>query len=178
MNRKNPYAYLRERTGMTQTAFAAKHGLARQTLVAIEQGVYPSLSDRMIVELGKECHVAGVDARTELMTEYGVATLSEAYANWRNADRADAADRLSQIAPTMWGKRLSPMHYVVKEFGRGVQGFSKALKIPSSTLLRYIKGEQREMPRSIEEALRAIHYPFLTDLIQRQADWVDEHRAV
>ena len=174
---KNPYALLREKTGLSQVAFARKHELARQTLVSIEQGVYPTLSDRMILELGKECHAAGVDARAELMAEYGVGRLSEAYAKWRKADREEVAWIINRIEPNAWTPELSPMHFVVKAFGRGVQGFSKALKIPSATLLRYIKGEQREMPESIEVALREVEYPHLTQLIALQASWVDEHKA-
>lgn len=175
---KNPYALLREQCGLNQSEFSVKHKLARQTLVAIEQGVYPTLSDRMIVELGKECHAKDVRAASVLQENYGVTTLSEAYAIWRAADRLESADEINAIAPTMWSNKLSPMHFVVKTFGRGVQGFSKAMKIPGATLLRYIKGEQREMPRSIEEAFRAVGYPFLSDLIARQAAWVDEHKEL
>lgn len=174
---ENPYAHLRKKTGLSQVEFAEKHGLARQTLIGIEKGVYPTLSDRMIVELGKECHAKGIDARYELREHYGVDTLSQAYSGWRNADRLENAEGINQLSPVQWTPELSPMHFIVKAFGRGVQGFSKAMKIPSATLLRYIKGEQREMPTSIEEAFRGIGYPFLTDLIERQAAWVDEHRA-
>lgn len=174
---KNPYALLREKAGLSQVKFAEKHGLARQTLIAIEQGVYPTLSDRMIVELGKECHAAGVDARTELREGYGVDTLSAAYAKWRDADRLEESAAVNDLVPDQWTSQLSPMHFIVKGFGRGVQGFSKAMKIPTATLLRYIKGEQREMPTSIEEAFRGIGYPYLTLIIERQAAWVDEHKA-
>lgn len=174
---KNPYAHLRERTGLSQVKFAEKHHMARQTLIAIEQGVYPTLSDRMIVELGKECHAAGVNATAELREAYGAPTLSEAYANWRLADRLEESATVNDLVPDQWTSQLSPMHFIVKGFGRGVQGFSKAMKIPTATLLRYLKGEQREMPTSVEEAFRGIGYPYLSELIARQAAWVDENKA-
>lgn len=175
---KNPYALLREQCGLNQSEFSTKHQLARQTLVAIEQGVYPTLSDRMILELGKECHAKGVAAASVLQEAFGVSRLSEAYELWRRADRLAASAGINDVVPGQWTKDLSPMHFVVKGFGRGVQGFSKALKVPGATLLRYIKGDQREMPRSLEEALRGVEYPYLTQLIERQAAWVDEHRSL
>lgn len=173
---KNPYAMLREQCGLNQSEFSARHHLARQTLIAIEQGVYPTLSDRMILELGKECHAKGIVAADTLREHYDVATLSAAYEKWRSADRLSASAGINDVVPDQQTSKLSPMHFVVKDFGRGVQGFSKALKVPNATLLRYIKGDQREMPRSLEEALRAVGYPYLRELIERQAAWVDEHR--
>lgn len=172
---ENPYALLRQKAGLNQTQFCAKHHLARQTLVAIERGVYPTLSDRMIVELGKACHAAGVDAAQELSEAFGVRTLSEAYAIWRREDRIEQASGVNSIEPDRWSPALSPMRHLVLEFGRGTQGFSKAMKVPSATLIRYMEGRQREMPESIEVAFREIGYPNLRQLIERQAAWADEH---
>lgn len=169
----NPYAFLRMKAGLSQNAFCAKYGFAKQTLICIESGMYTELSDRMIVSLGKACAAAGVPARVELLENYGADKLQQAYMEWRSRERGAFAERLNTYVPDKWTAEISPMKFMVDETVGSVQGFAKALKIPSATLIRYMTGKQAIIPRSIESALRQINYPYLVDLARLQREWAD-----
>jgi DNA-binding XRE family transcriptional regulator len=175
---RNPYALLREKCGLSTRAFAEKSGLSRQTLVHIEAGTYPTLSDGMVLALGKLCFEKDVVAREVLSEAYGVDTLAEAYSLWRDEQRQLAAERVNSVRPNRSTAELSPMHFVVKDSIGSAQGFSKALKVPASLLMRYVTGAAVLMPRELETALRDLEYPFLLELQANQTKWRDERATV
>lgn len=168
----NPFAYLRKFAGMSQKEFCETYGFAKQTVIGIEAGTYPELSDRMITSLGKACYLAGVDAQEELYEHYGVGTLDEAYRNWVVLERRYAAERLNDIQPVE-SVKLSPFAYLIQYAFGSTQGFAKSLKVPPATVTRYARGLQRNMPLSIERALHQIGYPYLPELKRLHANWVD-----
>jgi hypothetical protein len=59
------------------------------------------------------------------------------------------------------------------ESAGSVQGFCKKLKVPAATVLRYENGTTKTMPKSIEDALREVRYPYLEELLSEQAAWQD-----
>lgn len=171
----NPFAFLRLKCGLSQSKFCARYGFSKQTVIGIESGMYPDLSDRMIVSLGKACADAGVNARMELLVTYGVERLQQAYKQWQAIERQEAVPLVNGFEPTVWTEELSPMHCLVVGTVGSLQGFAKRLKVPPATLVRYTRGEQDMMPKSIYEAFRQIRYPYLLDLIRNQAEWVASH---
>lgn len=177
INRENPYAYLRRRAGLTLMGFCDTYHFAKQTLISIEAGQYTGLTDRMIRALGHACAQKGIDAGSELMQQYGVRWLRGAYERWRAAMRLESAAKINPVRPVRWSKNTSPMKALVEDTFGSQQGFSKSLKVPPSTLMRYTAGGQRHMPKTVEQALRDIEYPWIAELSAVQSNWYDEHRG-
>ena len=175
--RENPYALLRKKAGLGFNEFCEKYGFARQTLISIEAGQYIELSPRMIRSLGDACNRAGVDAGAELMDGYGERFLKKAYQRWKKALRLEAAEIINGVQPTRWGKNVSPMRAFIHDTVGSMQGFSKLLKVPPSTLMGYARGTQINMPRALEEALRDIEYPYLAELIGNQVTWYEQWKG-
>lgn len=167
---QNPYVRLRELTGLGQREFERKYKLSHTTMTHVETGQFAELSERMILSLGRECHEKGVDAREILEFEYSSSTLQEAYHKWQREQRVENA-HIFQVAPDQWTKELSPFHFFIKNTTGSAQGFSKALKVPAATVMRYASGATRTMPKVIEEALREVSYPHLAHLVGAQENW-------
>lgn len=175
---KNPYKFLREKAGFTQKRFCDEYEFAKQTIIMIEHGVYPELSDRMIDSLNKACFHAGFDPRHELEHEYGYLTLEQAYDAWKHAERKKVPAAMLDEKPEDGIEDVSPMAILVKETDGSVQGFAKTIKIPSATLLRYVRGDQKFMPASIREALTECGYRYVSELEEKQAKWVDTYAGL
>lgn len=171
MASKNPYAYLREKCGLSQQKFCDTYKFAKQTLVGIEAGFYADLSGRMVASLYNACVVAGIDQFDALREEYGVAQLEIAYDLWRDGERA-----LVDLPPVGIHStdELSPMHFYVKDTVGSVQGFAKMMKIPPATLLRYIRGGKRGMPWEVREAFSDAGIDTET-LETEQQKWAMQH---
>jgi DNA-binding XRE family transcriptional regulator len=168
----NPYAFLRNRAGLSQRKFCVKHEFAKQTLVAIEQGMYPDLSDRMVDAIYAACLAVDLDPAVELMDEYDTPYLSAAYKSWIALERASVDQRILDYVPTKGTPELSPVALMVRDTTGTVQGFSKSLKLPPATLMRYMRGGQLQMPVSVAEALTQAGYHHVRDLRDKQEDWV------
>lgn len=170
---ENPYVRLRNLCSISQKDFAAKYKLSKTTCVYIETGQYPDLSDKMILSLGQECTEKGVPARQILETEYGAATLQDAYHNWQRLERRAVKDKFDIDPPQIWNDNHSPFaSYIVATAG-SVQKFCKMLKVPSASVLRYRNGKTLTMPLSLEEALRQVGFTEFRKLIEWQAAWVE-----
>lgn len=171
MTTTNPFTYLRNKSGMTMRQFCDFYKFAKQTLIGMEAGLYPELSERMLEtakDLGKRFDIRIDD---ELMDAYGTADLQTAYAWWIDSERGKVVPSIRTYNPDQWTDKLSPMHFFVKNTTGSAQGFAKQLKIPPATLMRYVTGKQAEMPSSIERALRAVDYPYMAQLITNQRNW-------
>jgi len=172
---KNPFALLRERAGYTQKRFGADFGFAKQTIVGIESGMYPELSERMITAIEDASDKAGMPMLDTLLEEYDTPYLANAYDKWKHLERRQV---ILPAVELRWTDEFSPMHFFVKDTIGSVQGFSKKLKVPPAMVLRYIRGDQRHMPMSLWVALEDIGYTELTELQQLQAEWTDKHGRV
>lgn len=171
MASKNPYAYLREKCGLSQQKFCDKYKFAKQTLVGIEAGFYADLSPRMLTAMYNACIVANVQIYTELKEEYNVEQLEIAYDLWRDGERALVELPAVGLRST---DELSPMHFYVKDTVGSVQGFAKMMKIPPATLLRYIRGGKRGMPWEVREAFSDAGIDTET-LETEQQKWAMQH---
>lgn len=173
---KNPYKHLRERAGYTQKRFCDEYGFAKQTLISIEQGVYEELSTRMITAILDACLLSGIDATAELSAEYADDTIAATYRQWRVAQRYNCDPRIIEYNPATAvypesSDNFSPMHWFVKNTTGSVQGFAKQLKVQTAILLGYIRGEQKDMPYPLREALSDAGYPYIKELEKEQTDW-------
>jgi transcriptional regulator with XRE-family HTH domain len=171
---ENPYRRLRELTKTSQRDFAKKYGFAKTTMTYLESGQYPSISDDMIVALGQECSEKHVDAKAVLREEYNAETLADAYKSWQSGERMQVAYRFNRSPSGQHTAGLSPFHFMMVDIAGSRQAFCKLLKVPAASVLRYASGQTRSMPKSIEEALREVKYPYLRELLSMQVNWVDD----
>lgn len=176
MANSNPYAFLRRKCGLTQRRFCELYKFAKQTLVGIENGMYPSLSDRMIAAIEQACHDYDIDMLAELDYLFGTTSVNTAYQQWVAAERVQVNPAIRSYRPIIWDDRRSPMYFFVFNTVGSAQGFAKQLKVPAATLVRYMDGKQENMPGSITEALRNIGYEFLPELMSHQANWVRDYK--
>lgn len=169
----NPYKFLRTHAGYTQASFCREYGFSKQTLISIEQGVYAELSSRMVTAITDACWDKGIDPQGVLIAEYGTRDLATVYEAYRQFERENVPPAIVGYVPTESTPELSPMHFFVKNTTGSVQGFAKVLKIQTSTLLRYIRGQQADMPGPLYEALYRAGYRHLDELIKAQTEWVE-----
>lgn len=169
---RSPYTRLREECGIGHREFARKYDIAKQTLVGMESGQYPNLSDKMIVCLGKECFEKGVSAKALLQREYGFGNLQDAYHYWQQIQRKSNATLLDiSLSSLVTNKQTSPFRAFMRETAGSVQGFAKAFCLPPAQLSRYAEGSTKNMPKSITEALNPLRD--LRPLVLLQEAWLD-----
>jgi DNA-binding XRE family transcriptional regulator len=168
----NPYRRLRKACGIQQKEFANKYGFSHATMTAIEGGTLPSLSDRMIVALGRECADRGVSAVQILGDEYGVGTLSEAYQNWKANERMAVAQVFRKPLTGSSANRTSPFASYVEDTTGGVTQFAKTLKVPLSAVQMYANGKILTMPKAIKEGLTQVRFGEIDTLESVQSEWV------
>lgn len=170
----NPYAHLRKAAGLTQKKFCEDFGFAKQTLLTAEQGIFPELSQRMTSAIYEACRVRGMDADDILTADFGMPNLEVAYLWYRNSELMEAKKnwKSPELRET---DTTSPMSFLVKDTTGTIQGFSKLLKIPTATIVRYLRGLQQDMPASVREALLQVGYIYVTELAAAQAQWAINH---
>lgn len=172
---ENPYVRLRTLSGISQKDFAAKYKLSKTTMVYIESGQYPDLSEKMILSLGQECFEKGVPAKQILASEYNANDLANAYHIWQRKERVAAKSIFLIEPPERWTAELSPMHFYIKATTGSLQKFCKTLKVPAASVLRFTSGATRQMPKAVEDALRQVGFEGLGKLLVMQVAWADEH---
>lgn len=167
----NPYAALREQAGFGHREFAREFKLNRKTLISIETGQFATLSERMINTLLKACSEANVPVSSFLWENYGVESVSAAYKRYQHETRLQFASEFMRRPPRSTDKPMSPFHFWVKETSGSLQGLCKKLCLPPATVARYASGVTVSMPTVIEDALKEIGYPYLSELKDRQELW-------
>jgi DNA-binding XRE family transcriptional regulator len=174
----NPYQRLRKACGIQQKEFANKYGFSHASMTAIEGGTVPNLSDRMIVALGKECAAKDIDARAVLVTEYGVATLSEAYQNWKANERMAVAQMFRKPLTGNETFERSPFADYVEDVAGGVTQFAKLLKVPLSAVQMYANGKILTMPKVVKEGLTQVRFDQIDILESIQSKWTGRGMSV
>jgi transcriptional regulator with XRE-family HTH domain len=164
----NPYKELRQLAGYTQKKFCDEFGFSKQTLISIEAGVYADLSDRMLAAIYTAAENKGVVSDL-------VGNLDAAYEMWRLAERQNVIPAVKKYLPVVWDEKMSPMGFFIAQTTGSVQGFAKRLKVQTSTLLRYVSGEQPDMPMPLRVALVDCGYEHLGQLEKAQMDWVRDY---
>ena len=166
----NPYKRLRELTTTSQKDFGAKYDISKTALIFVESGQPVDISGYMNEVLGAECAAKGVDAKSVLRDEYNSQTLDEAY----HAKQVSA--EFQGPISGQHDPEHSPFYYFVREKSASVQGFCKLLKVPVAAVQLYSSGKTRTMPKAIENALRGVSFPYLSELLGLQLNWVDESK--
>jgi transcriptional regulator with XRE-family HTH domain len=172
---KNPYARLREATGLSQRQFAEKHGLGKMTLVYLEAGVWPKVSERMTELIEAECAEKDIDIPTLLKQEYGTKSLNAAYVTWIVEERREMQEQMGRYEPDQWTPKESPFASLVRRSVGSADGWAKAMKVNQTTVRKYMRGTVRSMPRQVMESFTDIDWPYTRQLLERQAAWTDEH---
>lgn len=167
----NPYAALREQAGYGHREFARDFKLNRKTLISIETGQYATLSERMINTLLEACNGANVPVKSFLEENYGVDSVSAAYARYQHETRLRFASEFMKRPSHRATIELSPFHFWVKDTVQSLQGLCKKLCLPPATVARYASGITVSMPIVIEDALKEIAYPYLQELKDKQEAW-------
>lgn len=171
---QNPYARLRSLCKITQREFSAKYRLGRTILTHIESGQVPELTDRMIVALGEECYEKGIVPADVLLEEYYHAKLSPAYSDWQKNERMAAANRFQIALTGRADSDVSPFAQLVADVAGSQYAFCTLLKVPTAQVTRYATGSTRTMPKVIEDALRDVRFPYLSDLHELQERWASK----
>ena len=171
---QNPYKRLRELTTTSQKDFGAKYDISKTALIFVESGQPVDISGYLNEVLGKECAAKGVDAKSVLRDEYNSQTLDEAYHSWQADQRMQVASEFQGPISGQFDREHSPFHYFILEKSTSVQGFCKLLKVPAAAVQLYSSGKTRTMPKSIENALRGVNFPYLSELLGLQLNWLDE----
>lgn len=174
---KNPFAALRELTSLSQRAFAEKYGFSRTAITFVESGQLNEISDDLNKSLGLECAEKGIDARAILAQDYNAQTLQQAYQTWKSNERTQVAHLFQVPLSGQHDKQHSPFYYYIRQVASSEQAFCKLLKVPSATVLRYRDGDTRTMPKTIEDALREVSFPYMSELLGLQLNWWDENKA-
>ena len=162
----NPFKKLRLEAGYTQKKFCDEFGFSKQTLISIEAGVYADLSDRMLSAIAQACESKGIEVGYDLPGLYEL---------WRLSERQNVPDAIKKYNPVVWDEKTSPMGFFIAQTTGSVQGFAKKLKVQTSTLLRYVSGEQPDMPMPLRVALVDSDYKYLGWLEKAQMDWVRDY---
>ena len=172
---ENPFRRLRELTKTSQKDFGAKYGFSKTTMTYVESGQYPSISDNLNASLGQECAEKNVDAKSILKNEYGSTTLADAYSRWQAGERMLVASQFQKPLSGRHDASGSPFHYFMIDIAGSRQGFCKLLKVPAASVMRYADGATKTMPKSVEDALRQVSFPYLSELLGLQSNYVDDH---
>ena len=171
---QNPYKRLRELTTTSQKDFGAKYDISKTALIFVESGQPVDISGYMNEVLGKECAAKGVDARSVLRDEYNSQTLDDAYHSWQANERVQISSQFQGPISGQHDPGHSPFYYFIREKSASVQGLCKLLKVPVAAVQLYSSGKTRTMPKSIEAALRGVNFPYLSELLGLQINWLDE----
>ena len=172
----NPYKRLRELTTTSQKDFAAKYKFSKTAMIYVESGQFPDISEYMIESLARELEDKGINGKETLKEEYGQANLQDAYHQWQSTERMQNAHLFYGVRPTEGSlmPSLSPFHVFVKNTTGTLQGFCKALKVPSSTVKRYEVGATKSMPLILNQALSEVRYPYINQLEDLQRTWANK----
>lgn len=158
-----------ERTGMSRTEFAVKHGFGKNIFGRLAQGRMQSVTPRISGALWSEWAERGLD-QDDFDAEYGTLHVDTAYQAWVKQTREANKDRLPEELDR--DKTITPFARMVKAIG-SVSKTAQVLSVADVVVQRYADGRQKAMPTSIREALTDMKYPFTDSLESAQKRWHD-----
>lgn len=172
----DPVSHVLRAVGMTKAEFGRSLPMSRNGLNQVMFGTYVSIPPRVQEKLEAVAEHAGLDTASMLSDEYGVGNLADAYERWKRSERAGAEAMLAEVKPPFrWNEQNSPARNFAVDVAGGVDTFSKVLKVPPGTLYRWTTGLTEAMPKSIYQALKMTGYQYVTELMETQAAWAQEH---
>lgn len=167
MTKQNPVDFMIDRTGLSRTEFAIKHGFGKNLLVRVAQGRLQSVTDRISSALWKEWRDRGLD-QDDFDSEYGTLDVDTAYQRWVHNRRISNRPLLPRTVKEAPG--ITPFARFVKAIG-SVSKTAQTLAVADVVVQRYADGRQRSMPDSIKTALHEMSYPHTESLAASQERW-------
>ncbi len=170
---KNPVDFMIERTGLSRTEFAVKHGFGKNILGRVAQGRLQSVTPRISAALWKEWQERGLD-QDDFDAEYGTLDVNVAYQRWVHNRRISNRDFLPSSVKD--DKKITPFARFVKAIG-SVSKTAQTLVVADVVVQRYADGRQRAMPDAIRTALHEMEYPHTEALDASQRRWHKSREA-
>lgn len=176
MNIDNPVSTILKACKTSEGNFRERFGFSKQFMVDITAGAANRLPDSIHLALRELVTAKGVDVAATLLDGYEESSLDGAYSRWQNEVRRRNAYLFNEIEPERWTGTKSPAMCFIEDTVRTPTTFSKRLCVPPQSVRRWALGQTKKMPEAIYDALLDIDYPWMHELIERQAAWVQEHR--
>lgn len=163
---KNPIVELLDECGTKPAEFAKEYEFSRQGVDYYINGVYPSLSDKLL------------DALYDLALDNGLEwyDLEAEYKEWRADERARQTGKFHVRPRPVWNENTSPFDTYVRDTSGNRSRFAKDLKVPVRDVTRYARGEAMTMPLELQAALDEIEFPYKAELIAMQYNWRTDYR--
>lgn len=175
MSQLNPVSRILQAASLSEKAFRDRFEYSKQFMVDVTAGTYTRLSDSIHLSLKQLAEEKGLNVRDLLLDEYNATSLDEAYTFWQTAERRRNRTKFVTVRGDESTPQLSPAHFFVKRTSGTPTRFSKDLKVPPQQVRRWVSGQTKSTPESIELALREIAYPGLVALLSNQERWIEEH---
>ena len=175
--RTNPVSFLLDKADMGVREFGREFGFSYSAMVGLTSGTFVRPSQRMVDNLTSMIRKHGYPDNV-LEEIYGTASIKVAYLLWQQEARLESAWYMD-VDPQHWArikaltttKHRSPVDcYIYATAGTGTR-FSKLLKVPPATVLRWATFQTQTMPRSIEFALREVGFAHIDELKFMQDAW-------
>ena len=164
---KNPVDFMIERTGLSRTEFAVKHGFGKNLLGRLVQGRLQSVTPRISAALWREWQDRGLD-QDDFDEEYGGLDVDLAYQQWVTNRRISNRVKLPESVKD--DKQVTPFARMVKAIG-SISKTAQTLVVADVVVQRYADGRQKTMPESIRAALHEMSYPHTEALDASQKRW-------
>lgn len=168
---KNPVDFMIEKTGLSRTEFAVKHGFGKNLLVRLVQGRFQSVTPRISSALWKEWQERGLD-QDEFDGTYGTLDVDLAYQNWVKNRRLTNKVKLPDSVKD--DPSITPFARIVKAIG-SISATAGVLAVADVVVQRYADGRQKAMPESIKQALTEMGYKHTAALEKAQERWHKSH---
>lgn len=170
---KDPVTALLNAATLSERAFREQYRYSKQFMVDVTAATYTRLPDSVHKSLRHLAEAKGVDVIGVLFENFTATTLDDAYAVYQSWARQQNRDTFVSKVPDQWTNELSPAHFFVKKTSGTPTRFSKDLKVPPQQVRRWVSGQTKTTPESIELALREINYPYVRELIEQQRAWIE-----
>lgn len=172
-NQGNPIRVVRELCRMSQAEFGKEFGFAKATLISLESGMFASVSERQEAAVKELAGRNYFDLATYLLKEHDASDLNSAYRRWqRISRRANFAKYLAKERPPFpFSRSESPLETMMKDTAGSVDAFCKAFKFQRISIMRYLAGETRILPRQFRDALTDAGFQYLEQLETSQIEW-------
>lgn len=168
---KNPVDFMIEKTGMSRTEFAVKHGFGKNILGRLVQGRFQSITPRIANSLWQEWRERGLD-QDDFDAEYRTLDVDFAYQTWVKNRRLTNKVKLPDSVKD--DPSITPFARIVQAIG-SVSKTAATLAVADVVVQRYADGRQRSMPDSIREALTQMGYKHVEALDKSQQRWHQRH---
>jgi hypothetical protein len=162
---KNPIVQILDDCGTKPSEFAREYDFTRQAIDYYVNGVYPTLSDKLL------------DSLYDLAIDNGIEwpDIEALYSQWRSAERANWYERFAQRPRPVWDRTTSPFDTFIRDTSGNRSRFAKDLKVPVRDVTRYARGEAVAMPMELQTAFDEIQFPWKAELIAMQYNWRTEY---